>query len=150
MMRTFHVHIHASPTHASSTVASQAAVARLPTQAYRLDDVDLPVLVGFLANEPFSSTFEDTADRLQSLPGLFFEPDGSFAWNRGRELGHVEGMLFDRNDRVQYCEVKGTCPLGTFEQLLEQLKGATSDTVIQLAHEGVFVEEKTFLGLWAK
>jgi recombinational DNA repair protein RecR len=138
----FHVHIHASHSNAS-----------LQSRVKAIGDLELPVLVGFSPTTQFSSTFEETAERLQDLPGLFLEPDGSFAWNQRQahdreQLEHLEGTLYDRNERVEYCEVKGECSQRTMCRFLASLKGATEVTVIQFAHEGVFVEEQVFLGLW--
>lgn len=165
MNRTFHVHVHASSTNAT-----------LETHIHRLGEVELPVLHGFVPKEQFASTFEETAARLEALPGLFFEPDGSFAWNRQQRVGvppaspvgvppalpaevplalpvksaaeHLEGMLYDRYDRVQYCEVKGDCSRDTIENFLTQVKGDEASTVIQLAREGLFLQEQMFLDLW--
>jgi hypothetical protein len=139
--RVFHIHVHATrPQNELIRVLSSVG------------DRELPVLVDFSADGPFLSSFEDTADRLVQLPSLYFEPDGSFVWNRSDTNAeqpvkeHLEGVLYDRNGRVQYCELKGDCSLDALTQFLAALKGETAATVIQLVSEGVFVEEQVFLG----
>ena len=140
MTRPFHIHVHAS--------SSQEP---LNSVIKRVGDQDLPVLVSFFPREPFLSSFEETADRLRQLPRLFFEPDGSFAWNRadspaGQSVAEcLEGVLYDRDSRVQYCQLKGHCSRDMLARFLAALKGQTPATIVQLAEEGVFVEEREFL-----
>ena len=140
MSRSFHVHVHAPPR----------AARPVPTMT-RVGDRDLPVLLDFSPQESFVSSFEETADRLQRLTGFFFEPDGSFAWNRTAAAPeHLEGVLYDRDGHVRYCELKGECSSETLRQFLAALTGTSigddpAATVVQLAAEGLYIEERVFL-----
>ncbi len=56
-------------------------------------------------------TFEGLADAIGSLPGMYFEMDGSFVWvDRNTDPpSQMDGMVYDRNGRLEYVEVKGAC-----------------------------------------
>jgi hypothetical protein len=147
-MRAFHIHIHAAPWDLTLADLTPA------TTDFIYDGHAIQVLLEFNARVQFESSFEQTSDRFVDLPGLFFEPDGSYAWNRYANPGsqqateQIQGMLYDRIDHVEYCEAKGHCTLATISQFLEALKGPTKSTVIQLPAEGVFLTEEEFLRLF--
>lgn len=56
-------------------------------------------------------TFEGLAEAIGSLPGMYFEMDGSFVWvDRSTDPpSQMDGMVYDRNGRLEYVEVKGAC-----------------------------------------
>ena len=64
---------------------------------------------------PLKVTFEAIAEELAPWPGMYFEMDGSFVWvspNRddsSKPLWQLDGMIYDRNNEVQYVELKGYC-----------------------------------------
>lgn len=77
---------------------------------------------------PLSSRFDDVARALVLLPRLFFEPDGSLVWVG--EDWQIDGMIYDRDGILQYADLKGHAPRGTWRTLVERI--AAPD----LRHEG--------------
>jgi hypothetical protein len=58
------------------------------------------------AARPLPSDFESAQRRLeQQLPGVLFEPDGSFAW-AGSDF-QIVGIVYDAADAIQYVELRG-------------------------------------------
>lgn len=59
----------------------------------------------------FRVTFEQFADSVANWPGMYFEMDGSFVWSISSEaLGEraqIDGMVYDRDDRIEYLDLKG-------------------------------------------
>lgn len=59
----------------------------------------------------FQVTFEQFADSVSNWPGMYFEMDGSFVWSiPGEAFGEraqIDGMVYDRNDRIEYLDLKG-------------------------------------------
>ncbi|XZE52499.1 hypothetical protein SH139x_004195 [Planctomycetaceae bacterium SH139] len=69
---------------------------------------------------PLPVDFETLAERLSALPKMYFEMDGSWVWT-GQQQGHrwqLDGMLYDANGKVQYIDLKGSCPLQQWKLLL--------------------------------
>src|SRR5687767_6803554 len=99
-MYRFHVCLHARPREAPLGVTLEIEGRSIATLAVS------PASLG----EPFGASFEDAASRLSGLPRMFFEPDGSFVWVSTDPAWQVEGYLFDRDRRLQYVELKGSCP----------------------------------------
>ena len=68
---------------------------------------------------PLSIGFDDVLNQLGNLPRLYAEPDGSFVWTSPQEntRWQVNGNLYERNDRVLFVEIKGSCPASEFDQL---------------------------------
>lgn len=99
-----------------------------------------------LQPQPMPVSFEQVADRLQQLPRLFFEPDGSFVWvgSDCDDRWQVDGQVTDRNGRVIYVELHGTCPVDAFDRLLSAFDWPANRLVFQLARRGVFLEEAEF------
>src|ERR1700690_2447451 len=64
-------------------------------------------------------TFEQTGEALSKLERLYFEPDGSFVWVSGKEepKWQVDGNLFDRDGRLLFVDLKGSCPNDRFDLL---------------------------------
>ena len=75
---------------------------------------------------PIDSTFEDAQHRLEQLPHLHFEPDGSFAWAVQPGSQEVFGMIYDSASKIQYCELRGTCGLHAWQQLCFAITGRNS------------------------
>jgi hypothetical protein len=91
-------------------------------------------------------SFEQAADRLQQLSRLFFEPDGSFVWvgQDGDRRWQVDGQLTDRDGRLLYAELRGTCPSQAFDRLLAALGWPKTPLVFQLTRDGTFLDEAQF------
>jgi hypothetical protein len=107
-----------------------------------------------LAPEPASAgtldrsvTFDEAYARLELLPRMFIEPDGSFVW-RGAALDgpawQVDGNLIDRGEALDYAELKGTCPVERLEELLSALGWPRQPLSFELPHRGIAVDEAEF------
>lgn len=59
----------------------------------------------------FSVTLEQFAESVSTWPGMFFEMDGSFVWSIALEpsagKAQIDGMVYDRDDRIEYLDLKG-------------------------------------------
>src|SRR5262245_46723871 len=101
---------------------------------------------------PLPVTFDHALAELSQLPRLFIEPDGSFVW-RGTHAGggdwQVDGNLIDRGDVLGHVELKGSCPVDQFDQLLVALGWPEQALVLQLPRRGVILEEAEFRRLAA-
>ena len=62
---------------------------------------------------PLPIVFDDVLNQLNTLPRLYAEPDGSFVWTSPQEniRWQVNGNLYERNDRVLFVEIKGSCDI---------------------------------------
>lgn len=76
-----------------------------------------------------TTTFEQLAERLCAWPRLYFEPDGSFMLMGKADLEswQLEGQIHDGRGAVDSIELKGNCPLATFDELLLALGWAPAD-----------------------
>lgn len=94
----------------------------------------------------FHRTFEDVLDGLAKLPRMFVEPDGSFVWvsSPGEPAWQLDGMLYDRDERLLYIELKGTCPAERLDQLLSVIDWPRTSVMFQLLREAVFLSEAEF------
>ncbi|MCU0721023.1 MAG: hypothetical protein MUC83_15035 [Pirellula sp.] len=75
-------------------------------------------------SERFSTTLESFADQVSGWPGLYFEMDGSFVWavRQGDEsVGQIDGMIYDRDEAIEYLDLKGNAPNVAWEKLLRVL-----------------------------
>lgn len=98
---------------------------------------------------PLDVTFEEAAAVLETLPRMYFEPDGSFVWvaPAGEIAWQLDGQLQDRGDRLDHVEIKGTCAPAACQQLLAALRGKARGLVFQLVEQAVFVDEAAALVL---
>ena len=95
----------------------------------------------------FPVSFEVAAAVLRSLPRLFHEPDGSFVWvapDDGDLAWQVDGQLYDRQERVIYVELNGSCPQNEFDQLLQAFGWPGARFLFQLRQPAVCVGESEF------
>lgn len=62
-------------------------------------------------NQQLPASFESLADILGSMPGMVFEMDGSFVWvdHSFTPASQMDGMVYDRQGKLEYVEVKGAC-----------------------------------------
>lgn len=99
-----------------------------------------------LAETAFGQTFEETYERLEALPRMFIEPDGSLVWTSesGDSPWQVDGQLYDRAERLHYVELKGTCPAERFDDALRSLGWPRQPLVFQLAREALVLDEAEF------
>jgi hypothetical protein len=95
---------------------------------------------------PMALSFEEAAERLRSLPRMFLEPDGSFVWvsSSQRQRWQVDGVLYDREGRLLFVDVKADCPAVVWRQFLKSLGAETTPLLFHLVHESVFLDEVGF------
>ena len=69
---------------------------------------------------PFNCTWEQAAEKLEALPRMIFEPDGSWIWSGGvgATRWQIDGHLFDFDGRLHRVELRGDCPEESFNVLL--------------------------------
>ncbi len=73
--------------------------------------------------KPIPTSFEEAAARLERLPLLYFEPDGSFVWAPDRGRQQVYGMIYDAAGQIHYCELQGKSSIETWTTLCEAITG---------------------------
>jgi len=95
---------------------------------------------------PFQISFEEAGAALAKLDRMFFEPDGSFVWTSpsGEAAWQVDGNLFDRNGRLLFVDLKGSCPDDQVDRLLSALGWPATPLMFQLVREAVFLNETEF------
>ncbi|PHS04666.1 MAG: hypothetical protein COA78_16230 [Blastopirellula sp.] len=140
-MYNFYASIHALP---DAVVATSS-----PLQINSLTLSPLQVETEHLAC-PMSVSFEQAEESLAQLPNLFIEPDGSFVWVAAPDAEHrwqVDGVLYDRGDKMLYVEIKGSCPQPEFDQMLNTLGWPDSRLMFQATQHAVYLSEQDFRAL---
>jgi hypothetical protein len=117
-----------------------------------IDDRDIPTLLLTAAElAPLLVTFDSVATALETVPRLYFEPDGSFVWVGFYSGDHtpweLNGQLHDRGQTLNYVELKGSCHPERLAILLNALRTSEELLVFYLVPAGVFVDEPTALAL---
>ena len=94
----------------------------------------------------FAVTFDAVSEILSTLPGMFLEPDGSFAWTgtSGEQPWRIEGVLYDAGPSLSYVALSGNCPPDEFDQFLAALGWPAAPIMFQLIDAGVFINEEEF------
>ena len=87
-------------------------------------------------------SWEETMARMEQLPRLYPEPDGSFVW--ATPEGKLSGVLYDREGRMCYAELFGECSWETVEAFLGACGAPAERFVFQLSAEGVNFDDSTF------
>ena len=137
MMYSFYVTVHAQP----SSVAVGAEI-ELAGRRLRV----LQVSHQELSTTTMSCTFEEARQRLSALARMFCESDGSFVWvsPQGEPAWQVDGNLYDRNMRLLFVDLKGSCPRDQFDRFLAALGWPETKLMFQLTREAVFLDEAEF------
>lgn len=133
--RAFHITIHARPN------------GNWPTQLVLLEGRELQALLIPPAelNGPLGVSFEEGFESLSRFSRMFVEPDGSLVWvsdDPAKPPWQVDGVLYDRNGRLLYVELKGTCSRAAFGRLLAALGG--SSIVVQLVRHAIMLDAEEF------
>lgn len=138
-IRPIHVHLYSCPTHASSGPSIELLGIALPT-----------LVCPGISQTQFEMSFEEAAERLQSLERLSFEMDGSFVWagSIGDDSWQLYGMLYDYGDRLQRIELQGACPLEKWRQLQTIFDRETRPQVAQLLPEHCLVSTHALDRIW--
>lgn len=136
-MQPFHVTIHVRP---NDIMHGE----KIDLHGMSLKPLQMPS--SFQGN-PFPIGFEEVSAALQKLPRMFLEPDGSFVWVSAQgalPAWQLDGVLYDRNDRLLFVDLKGTCPAGEFNLLFAALGWPGTALIFQLVREAVFLDEEAF------
>jgi hypothetical protein len=135
-MYAFHITLHARPKEAVACGSVE-----LVGRKYSTLNVPRPALAA-----GFSLSFEEAAAALGRLPRMFIEPDGSFVWvsSAGDRSWQVDGVLYDRDGRLLFVDLKGTCSAPDFDRLLSAVGWPQTAVMFQLTREAVFVDEAAF------
>lgn len=137
MMYSFFVTVHAQPAAATSEARVELGGRTLRT---------LCVEPETLATTTMDCSFEVARERLEQLGRMFCEPDGSFVWvsPQGEPAWQVDGNLYDRQGRLLFVDLKGTCPSEPFDCFLRALGWPATKLMFQLTREAVFLDETEF------
>jgi len=100
----------------------------------------------WLGRSMLARSFEEVVADLARIERMFVEPDGSFVWVSSRREApwQVDGNLYDHQERVRLVDVKGSCPIERFDQLLAALGWPQTPLVFQLVRAAVFLDEAEF------
>jgi hypothetical protein len=137
MLYEFFITVHAQP--AGATPGANITLQGLSLVALDVNHEALSVTT-------FDRTFETVEQDLGALPRMYCEPDGSFVWvsPQGAPAWQVDGNLYDRNQRLLFVDVKGTCPAEEFDRFLTALGWPQTTLMFQLTREAVFLGEAGF------
>jgi hypothetical protein len=96
-------------------------------------------------------SFEMVAAALQRHPNVHFEPDGAFTWGSVEHrspvhrLWQLDGMIYDRENRIEYVELKGNCDRATWQAFTQVLSGVEyGSLIVQLIEQGLWICEADF------
>jgi periplasmic divalent cation tolerance protein len=110
------------------------------------------VRIQFDTNSP---TFEEVYDRLSKRPNVFIELDGSFVWRAAIGSLHqfdapqIDGMLYDRTERMEYVELKGRCEAPQWNEFVITLVGERNTGMrVQDMSNGIWMTLVEFSERW--
>jgi hypothetical protein len=91
-------------------------------------------------------TFDEALERLAHLPGCYAEPDGSIVWvgGEGDARWQVDGNLYEREGRVVFATLTGSCPPEIFDRLLTCFGWPEQKLMMELLRAAVFLNEEAF------
>ena len=87
-------------------------------------------------------SFEEIASILGRISGLVFEMDGSFVWvdHCHSPAYQMNGMVYDRNNKLEYVEIKGACSAQQWYTLCQTVCGLSIQLPLQLKNDNVEME----------
>lgn len=94
----------------------------------------------------FKMSFEQAFERLELLPRMFIELDGSFVWSGQQAAGRwqIDGMLYDCDGRLQRAELAGQAPRHHWEQLLNVFGQPLDTLTIHCLQQQRFIQPAEF------
>jgi len=137
MMYSFYVTVHALP--GKATAGDEIDVAGRKVRP-------LQVAPEALGTTTMDFSFEAARTRLDELERMYTEPDGSFVWTSSHAEcpWQIDGNLYDRDGRMLFVDLKGTCPAEQFDRLLQAFGWPEAKLMFQLTREAVFLDEAEF------
>jgi len=107
-----------------------------PTLAVPHDMLAMPMAIGF----------DQALAGLAGLERMYVEPDGSFVWTSPHQglWWQVDGNAYEKTGQVLLVDLKGSCPPGNFDQLLQSFGWPSEKMMVQLVRAAVFLDESTF------
>lgn len=87
------------------------------------DVIDFRIYVYGPDEGPIDNSFESAEQLLVDSVGVYFEPDGSFAWSGSVTGEQVFGMLYDAAGRLQYVELQGNVTRQSLRRILHSIVG---------------------------
>ena len=136
MLYRFRISIHARPP------------GEIPSRSIRLDGTEYQMLQLEPAQRtrPLQISFEEAVERLEQLPRMFVEPDGSFVWvgQQDASTWQLDGCLYDRDQHIVYVDVAGTCSPQQFDLLLSTFGWPDAPLIFQVVQQAVFLDERNF------
>jgi hypothetical protein len=137
MIYSFYVTLQVQPA-----AAIDGEIVELAGEKIRTLGIDPHALAATL----YDCSFEVARDRLAQLERMYCEPDGSFVWVSPSDgpAWQVDGNLYDRNERLLFVDLKGTCPSDQFDRLLSAVGWPRTRIMFQLTREAVFLDENEF------
>jgi hypothetical protein len=137
MMYEFFITVHAQPPGVTAGASIEVNGRTVNT---------LHVEPEALSTTTMNCSFETARTKLEQLPRMFCEADGSFVWvsPQGAPAWQVDGNLYDRNERLLFVDLKGSCPAEEFDRFLTALGWPETRLMFQLTREAVFLEEAEF------
>ncbi|TWT38481.1 hypothetical protein [Blastopirellula retiformator] len=94
----------------------------------------------------FPVSFEQVEAIWSDWPRMFFEPDGSFVWVAEDQSWQLDGVVYDRDDRVLRVDLTGDYRAAPLEQLVRTLGWPDAQLRVEQVQAGKFVELADFLG----
>ena len=136
----FHLTVHAKPDREFNV--REIEFAGVAHQTLDVTTVEL--------DSPIPISFEEAMEKLEQLPCMLFELDGSFVWaiHEPEQRFQVDGHLFDRHGKLVYVELHGNCRWSSFLELLKCLGSEETEFVYQLVREGVIVSHDVLADMW--
>jgi hypothetical protein len=121
-----------------SRPAAASAGPEIEIDGCRVATLDVPPET---RGQPLAVTFDEIAERLKSSKGVYWEPDGSFAWtDPGPPRSRLQGQLSDGGAHLQHVELWGTPSLQMFNRMLHVTRGSGA-LMFQLVRSGIYVDE---------
>jgi len=127
------------PAPASLPPANMAQIESLTLPTYAFDPQS--------AQTGWDVTFDQAYARMESMPQMFLEPDGSWFWTSpaGEPRWQLEGNLYDAGALLGYVDIKGFCPRPAMEKLLGCLGWPANSIMVQVSRLGLFITADDFL-----
>ena len=101
------------------------------------------------AGAPLGVRFDDVVQRLISIERMHYEPDGSLLWSGAN--WQIGGIIYDRQEVVQYVELQGTAPAERWQSLVRAIAGPTGQvSVLRLQDQSLHDLQSFESSVWPR